>query len=114
MDLGATVCTARAPDCGRCPLRADCAAAPIDPAQLRHARKPAALPFKHTARYARGRIVDRLRDLPPGRRISLLDLHRAVAPAIPRRSVDDVREFVTALERDGLVTSDGDGVALRE
>lgn len=114
MDLGATVCTARAPACGRCPLRADCAAAPIEPAQLRQAPKPAALPFKHTARYARGRIVDRLRDLPPGRRISLLDLHRAVAPAIPRRSLDDVCKFVTALERDGLVTSDGDGVALRE
>ena len=26
MDLGATVCTPRSPDCGRCPLAADCAA----------------------------------------------------------------------------------------
>ncbi|HEY6327595.1 MAG TPA: A/G-specific adenine glycosylase [Candidatus Cybelea sp.] len=114
MDLGATICTARAPQCGRCPLRADCAAAPIEPGQLRVSPKAAAVPFKRTARYARGRIVDRLRDLPPGRRISLLDLHRAVAPAMPERGVGDVREFVAALERDGLVTSDGDGIALRE
>ena len=26
MDLGATICTPRAPDCGRCPLQPDCAA----------------------------------------------------------------------------------------
>ena len=65
-------------------------------------------------RYARGRIVDRLRDLPPGERISLLDLHRAVGPAIPERTIDELHEFVAALERDGLVTRDGNHVALRE
>jgi A/G-specific adenine glycosylase len=113
MDLGATICTAHKPQCGRCPMRADCAAAPLEPRQLRRTPQKA-VPFKRTVRYARGRIVDRLRDLPPGRRISMLDLHRAVAPAMPERSVDDVREFVAALERDGLVTSDGDGIALRE
>jgi A/G-specific adenine glycosylase len=114
MDLGATICTARSPECGRCPLRDDCAAAPIHPAQLERAPRTGAVPFKRTTRYARGRIVDRLRDLPPGRRISLLDLHRAVAPAMPERGVDDVRAIVAALERDGLVTSDGDGIGLRE
>ncbi len=114
MDLGATICTARSPQCARCPLRMDCAAAPLEPAQLRVSPSATAVPFKHTVRFARGRIVDRLRDLPPGRRISLLDLHGALAPVIPERSVNDVREFVEALERDGLVTTDGDGVALRE
>jgi A/G-specific adenine glycosylase len=115
MDLGATICTARAPRCDACPLRDECAAAPVELAQLRAAsRARAPVPFKRTARYARGRIVDRLRDLPPGQRISLLDLHGDLAPAIPERSVDDVRAFVAALERDGLVTSDGDGIALRE
>jgi len=114
MDFGATICTARSPRCGRCPLRGDCAAAPIDAALPRVSRRAAAVPFKRTTRYARGRIVDRLRDLPPGSRISLLDLHRAIAPAMPERSVDDVRGFVAALERDGLVSRDGDGIALRE
>jgi len=122
MDLGATVCTARAPKCLVCPLQNDCKAAPLAGAaieRLRAARnKPRApqeaLPFERTTRYARGRIVERLRDLPPGQRISLLDLHREVAPAIPGRSLDDVRGLVSALERDGLISHDGTTVALRE
>jgi A/G-specific adenine glycosylase len=122
MDLGATICTARAPKCLVCPLQNECKAAPLDGAALERmraarnkARPPqAALPFERTTRYARGRIVERLRDLPPGQRISLLDLHREVAPAIPGRSLDDVRGLITALERDGLISHDGTTVALRE
>lgn len=122
MDLGATICTARAPKCLLCPLRGDCSAAPIDAVRLNRARASAAkrrspqnsIPFRRTTRYARGRIVDRLRDLPPGERISLIDLHHAIGPAICGRSVEEVREFVGALERDGLVTHDGTHVALRE
>ena len=120
MDLGATVCTARAPKCLPCPLRRDCAAAPVDAAaldRLREARGRArgeAIPFVRTVRYARGRIVDRLRDLAPGERISLLDLHREIGPALAGRSVDELRDFVAALERDGIVSHDGNRIALRE
>lgn len=122
MDLGATTCTARAPKCLLCPLQSDCAAAPIDPARLERARaarvlarsRQSTLPFERTTRYARGRIIDRLRDLPPGQRISLLDLHRAVGPTMPERSIEEIREFVAALERDGLVRLDGNHVGLRE
>jgi A/G-specific adenine glycosylase len=122
MDLGATLCTARAPKCLLCPLRADCAAAPIDRARLDRLRASArtprsgqnGLPFERTTRYARGRIVDRLRELPPGKRISLIELHRAIGTAVASRTIDEVRKFVVALERDGLVTHDGTHVALRE
>ncbi len=38
MDLGATICTARAARCLVCPLREACAAAPVDPARARRAR----------------------------------------------------------------------------
>ena len=121
MDLGATICTARAPKCLLCPLRAQCAAAPIDAAKLERLRAAVkrrtpqeSIPFERTPRHARGRIVDRLRELPPGERISLIELHHAIAPAISGRSVEEVREFVAALARDGLVTHDGTGVALRE
>ncbi|MBV9719711.1 MAG: A/G-specific adenine glycosylase [Candidatus Eremiobacteraeota bacterium] len=120
MDLGAMICTARAPKCMLCPLRVDCAAAPVDAARLealraaaRRASPQPSLPFERTTRYARGRIVDRLRELPPGARISLLDLHRSIDVA-PGRSIEEVREFVAALERDGLVTHDGSNVGLRE
>lgn len=121
MDLGATICTARAPKCSICPLRSACAAAPVDAAALERLRAAALrprsgerVPFERTARFARGRIVDRLRDLPPGERISLMDLHRDVGAAISAGSLDDVRAFVAALERDGLVSHDGTHVALRE
>ena len=122
MDLGATLCTARAPKCLLCPLRTDCAAAPVDAARLERLRAAEGrsrppkerVPFALTTRYARGRIVDRLRDLPPGQRISLLDLYDSLAGSLAGRSFDEVRAFVGSLERDGLVTHDGTHVALRE
>ncbi len=123
MDLGAAICTAKRPQCAHCPLRSDCAAAPIDAAEIDAARSGAgrrrrspqdALPFARTNRYARGRIVDRLRELPPGRRISLLDLHAGSGEGLAQHSLDDVRALVRALERDGLVTCDGTAVALSE
>jgi A/G-specific adenine glycosylase len=122
MDLGSTICTARAPKCLLCPLRASCAAAPIDAAVLERARtqraKPRspqnAIPYEQTVRYARGRIIDRLRELPAGQKISLLDLHRSLEQLLPGRSLDDVRGYVIALDRDGLVAHGGEQVALRE
>ncbi len=122
MDLGSSICTARAPKCLICPLQTHCAAAPIDPSQLdalrrRHAKKASpqnAIPFESTTRFARGRIVDRLRALAPGERISLLDLHRDLKPVLRERTMKDVEELVAILERDGLVARDGGHVGLRE
>ncbi|MGZ3499666.1 MAG: A/G-specific adenine glycosylase [Vulcanimicrobiaceae bacterium] len=122
MDLGATICTARAPKCLLCPLKDACAAAPVDPVRLealrkQHGRKPSpqeAIPFERTTRFARGRIVDRLRELPPGNRISLLDLHRDLIRLLPGRSHDDVGILVSALIRDGLVDDRDGTLALRD
>ena len=122
MDLGAELCTARRPKCLLCPLRAQCAAAPIDAAALDAARqayvarrkRAPATPFAATTRFARGRIVDRLRELPPGQAISLLDLHGCLQGVLIDRSVDDLRALVGALERDGLVVRAGERIALRE
>ncbi len=122
MDLGATVCSARAPKCLLCPLRRWCAAAPIDAAALErqrrtNARAPsgqAALKFERTDRFARGRIVDRLRRLPPGQAISLLDLHSDLEPRLHERDVHAVRKLVAALERDGIVRCTGDAVTLAD
>ncbi len=120
MDLGATVCTARMPECSRCPLQAHCVAAPVDAAALaasrrRHPRRPnAAIPFHRSARYARGRIVDRLRDLPARARISLLDLGAELAATIGERTPEEVAALIDGLERDGLIERYADGLALRE
>jgi A/G-specific adenine glycosylase len=118
MDLGSSICTARAPKCLVCPLQRDCAAAPIDGAALeeRRTRRRAqnAIPFERTTRYARGRIVDRLRALPPGARISLLDLHHDLGPIIPERSLTDVKDLIADLARDGVVSYNKETVALAE
>jgi A/G-specific adenine glycosylase len=117
MDLGASICTARAPKCLLCPLREHCKAAPIDAAALERARSRSrppkkSVPFEQTARYARGRIVDRLRELPPGQRISLLDLHRDLSEIMRERTHSQVRALVVALAGDGLVAVDGDEISL--
>jgi A/G-specific adenine glycosylase len=121
MDLGATICTARAPKCLLCPMQPACAAAPIDPAaleraRLANARKPSpqeSIPFEKTTRFARGRIIDRLRELPAGKRISLLDLHRDVSKHT-KRTREEIDAIVAALMRDGLVDLQGEQVALRD
>ncbi len=112
MDLGAAICTARAPHCGICPLRSHCAAAPVDAGHLalrRAAHAPRKSPqeairFERSTRFARGRIVDRLRELAPGQAISLLDLHRDLESALPERTAGELEKIVEALERDGLVS----------
>ena len=122
MDLGATICTARAPGCRICPVQSFCAAAPLDATILARARKrhapnaspQAALAFPQTTRYARGRIVDRLRALAPGEQISLLDLHRELEPVLAGRSFEQITPIVAALERDSLVSVRQGRIALRD
>jgi A/G-specific adenine glycosylase len=111
MDLGATICTARAPKCLICPLHNECAAAPLDAVTLERAarrkkkRSAAAqtVPFERTSRYLRGRVVDRLRALPANRTISLLALRADVAESAPHHDAQAVAEALAALERDGLI-----------
>jgi len=120
MDLGALVCTARAPRCAACPLQTLCIAAPIDAARLERLReefaKPASakepVPFEQTVRFARGRIVDRLRELPAGEQISLLDLEREIVGVVPPKVGERFDELVAALEKDGIVARDGDRLSL--
>jgi A/G-specific adenine glycosylase len=122
MDLGASVCLARAPKCPICPLQSRCAAAPVDAATFEADRKryarprspQAALKFERTTRYARGRVVDRLRELPPGEAISLLDLHRELESLLGERDVADVGAIVAALRSDGLVDASDGAVRLRD
>ncbi|MHB8462176.1 MAG: HhH-GPD family protein [Vulcanimicrobiaceae bacterium] len=112
MDLGATVCTARNPNCNACPLAVDCTAAPIDHAALQKARRDVAakgkprIPFEQSARFARGRIVDRLRALPPGATISFLDLQADLDPILHPVLKADVLDFVERLRDDGLIRID--------
>jgi A/G-specific adenine glycosylase len=93
MELGATVCRARAPRCSECPLRASCAthargAIPEPP------RRRGAARFEDTDRWARGRVVAALvAGEPPPSEI-----------AGPRR-----KRVLASLERDGLIVRDPEG-----
>jgi A/G-specific adenine glycosylase len=120
MDLGATICTARAPKCLLCPLVATCAAAPVDPADLRERAAQHAKPkspqeriaFERTTRYVRGRIVDRLRSLQPEAAISLLDLHAVLDGEAPHHDRAAVERVLAALVSDGIVEHGEIGVRL--
>jgi A/G-specific adenine glycosylase len=107
MDLGARLCTARNPQCDRCPIERSCEKVPLP------SRKPRErVRFEETTRYARGRIVDRLRELPPGERISLLVLHDDLSRIVPERTPSEVRALVADLAREGLVALEGDEASL--
>ncbi|MEX1255769.1 MAG: A/G-specific adenine glycosylase [Dehalococcoidia bacterium] len=122
MDLGALVCTARAPRCDACPLARWCRARPrfAVNGNRRIAERRAAYraepPFKGSRRYYRGRIVQALRELPPGATVSLANVLARLRQAEACRSgvsggldVSGLRVLVGALERDGLVRVDGRG-----
>jgi len=122
MDLGATLCSARAPKCPICPLRAGCIAAPIDAnalrllaeTGLRDSRNAASrVPFERTGRYLRGRIVDRLRALPGNRRLSLLDLSAHLAATAPDHGSEAIASALAALASEGLIERSRDKVRLR-
>jgi A/G-specific adenine glycosylase len=88
MDLGATVCLARVPRCGECPLAAEC---PSVGTRDEPTRKQT--PFEGSFRQRRAAAL------------------RAVAKA-PRRLSDVDPEVVLSLTADGLVVIEDDVVAL--
>jgi A/G-specific adenine glycosylase len=114
MDLGATVCTARAPDHDACPLALHCTGRSMLAAggnSLRRAaeRSPsyrAIQPFEQTTRFFRGRIVACCRELAPGETLGLDDLGRALRPEFGPEHVDWIASLVEGLRRDGLIAVD--------
>jgi A/G-specific adenine glycosylase len=91
MELGATVCTARAPRCDACPLRRWCRSADRVVTGGRDAIRRQAVRFEDTNRWVRGRVV------------------AALAAGGPLPDVDAARlePALEGLERDGLVVRDG-------
>jgi A/G-specific adenine glycosylase len=92
MELGATVCTARAPRCGACPLRSGCDG-PEPPAP----RARGAERFEDSNRWVRGRVVAAL----------------AAGEGMPRGIAPDrLAPALQGLLRDGLIRPVADGYAL--
>lgn len=104
MDLGATVCVARAPRCGECPVRVGCVSresAGIAPRQLLAVIARPQTPFASSDRRVRGRIIALLRD---GDRTT----------AALRRELADARveRLAGSLMREGLIERHGAKVGL--
>jgi len=101
MELGATICTARNPDCSRCPL-SGCAwvqaGRPASTAPPRRVQK-----FTGTDRQVRGRLLDVLRDSSVPVERARLDIVWESDPAQRDRALD-------SLLLDGLVEQTDDGL----
>lgn len=98
MDLGAMVCSARSPDCGACPVARHCGW--LSAGKPGKEAIPRPLPrFETTARFARGRIVDALRECPAE--------ESELAALLPARHAAKVGTYLAGLERDGLAVRDG-------
>ena len=119
LDLGATVCTARDPRCGACPLRRACAwrrdgggdragrgagaegvgpTAPADPALATAGTSRPQAPFAGSDRQGRGRLLAALRTSRPG--IAVAELDAVTGWGDPGRS----RRVADGLVADGLAT----------
>jgi A/G-specific adenine glycosylase len=106
MDIGASFCRPRRPDCAACPLAEDCrfaaARGGAGRAPRTRATREAAAEFATTSRWLRGRIVARLRDLPDGEWTTIegsLGTHDQAA----------VQGAIADLEREGLLERDREG-----
>ena len=92
MELGATVCTARAPRCASCPLRAGCDG-PGPPVRRVRARER----FEDSNRWVRGRVVAAL----------------AAGEGVPRDvAAERLEPALQGLLRDGLIRRTAAGYAL--
>lgn len=109
MDLGATVCTSRTPQCDACPVALDCRSRTgmkrVAPVLKR--REPSF--YGVPERIHRGRIIEHLRGLRNGHSLPLSQLGKAVLPHFSDRNMKWLRRILGQLERDGLVRVHDDG-----
>ena len=93
MDLGATVCRARAPRCEACPVKGICEAKASDSSEngfIRERRQAYRAPSRHegSVRQLPGLVVRLLAAAPEGAALSAAELRRGVEVATARRAGD--------------------------
>ncbi len=112
MDLGSTVCVARAPVCDACPLRASCKSRGARPDERRTRTSRAAAPFLGSNRWWRGRVLALLLSHPQ-RTARIARLVLGHAPDATQRTA--CKDAIASLIEDGIVRNAGGGsVALQE
>ncbi len=138
MEIGATVCTATDPKCWRCPLVSTCRAYamwyskdqhifsethrdatihtnsfryPPTPQPMRRVAERTTQPYIGSNRYYRGRIIDRLRELPPDTTLPQEQLAEYVNTT-GQNDADWLQKIIDGLVRDGLVEVVGNALRL--
>ena len=109
MDFGSLVCTARKPHCGSCPVRPACRSRHLEHISERGKRsepRRAEPGYGGIARRIwRGKLVETLRTLPRGRKISVRDLVVSVKPDYTRRDLPWFQTLLSTLAREGIVSA---------
>ena len=103
MDLGATLCRSRRPRCLLCPLLDECGGPRS--AGARRAKTAPSEAFSSSNRYFRGRILDALRAIPPGRSVARADLEALSGGR---------GDLLERLAAEGLIELDATGVRLAD
>jgi A/G-specific adenine glycosylase len=100
MDVGATFCRPRRPDCDACPALAWCRYAAEPPSLAPSGdRRPRGPEFETTSRWLRGRILEQLRSAADG-------AWTTIADPLGTHGPEAIRDALTALARDGLIELD--------
>ena len=112
MDLGATVCAARTPQCDACPVASHCRSRTgmKRVAAIRKKSEPSF--YGVPERIHRGHIIEHLRGLRNGHSLPLAQLGKAVLPHFSDRNMKWLRRILGQLERDGLVRVQDNGTSL--
>lgn len=103
MDLGAAVCTARAPRCLECPVNGHCRSAFRIRRESASLRRQEPMYRGRPRRYYRGRIIQVLRNVNLGGWISDRKLGRLVKPNFNTKELRWLTGVLRQLERDGLI-----------
>ena len=107
MDLGATICTARAPRCDSCPVVAVCASGKTMGRTVAPGAKKEPSFNSIPNRAYRGRIIELLRDSKGS--IRAADIGKRIHAGFSKRNERWLTSLICGLERDGLVTTIGKG-----
>lgn len=103
MEFGATVCTARNPDCAACPVSDHCASRGIRESTNGVAAKRTEPTYGGVPRRIwRGRIVEALRDGPPT--MAVARIGKIIKPDFRRHDMPWLTGILAGLERDGIIS----------
>lgn len=113
MELGALVCTARAPRCDVCPLAAWCEWRGAGYPENAPTRRPSQAAFAGSDRQARGKILALLRrSHDPVHRVDALAAARGYALRDPKHDPEQPARALASLIADGLIVASGDTLSL--